>query len=85
VADAARRHPLPVGTKLAMGLAVLTPNLFLGLALRAHVQLTPLAILLVFWAVWRTYVAVSAEAGSPDRVEDALCITPDPLIPASAA
>ena len=58
VAETARRHPLPVGTKLIMGLAVLTPNLFLSLAQHTHVQLTPLAILVVFWAVWRAYASV---------------------------
>jgi len=70
VAERARRHPLPVGTKLVMGLAALTPNLFLSLAQHTHLQLTPVALLLVFGSVWRTYLSSLAETkagGWPSR------------------
>jgi hypothetical protein len=57
LASVSRRHRLPVGTKLAIGLAALAPSPLQALAQSTHLQLTPLAILLMFWAVWRAYAA----------------------------
>lgn len=68
VAEHARTHVLPTGTKTAMLLAVFTPNLFLGLADAIHLQLMPLAILITYAAVWRALRAAAPEssAQSPD-------------------
>ncbi|MEO8113700.1 MAG: glycosyltransferase family 87 protein, partial [Phenylobacterium sp.] len=58
-----RRHPLPPGTLLALALAFVVPNAFLGIAKATHVQLMPVAILIVFAALAR--VLFSADDARP--------------------
>ncbi len=52
-AEYGREHPLPPGTLIALILAFIAPNAFLGIAKATHVQLMPVAIIACFVAVAR--------------------------------
>ncbi|HZZ35325.1 MAG TPA: glycosyltransferase family 87 protein [Caulobacteraceae bacterium] len=71
VAEYGRRHPLPPGTVLAMVLAYISPNAFLGLAKASHVQLMPLALIVAFVALARVAHAGKIAAPAPLALEPA--------------
>jgi hypothetical protein len=64
VAAYGRDATLPSGTKLILILAFAASTIFVTVAERIHVQLTPLALLALFWGIWRVY---RSSLGNPPR------------------
>lgn len=68
LADYGRRAPLPAGARLAMVFAFFAP-LLPPLAERTHLQLMPIAVLLLYAVIWRTLVLEREGVAAPPLTE----------------
>ena len=62
LAEHMRHNPVPVGTKALLGLAFVTPIAFTWIATKTHIHLMPVAILALFFGIWRILALEARES-----------------------